>query len=141
MAGLDAFGTAFQMGDGAAPEVFTALANCTGITPPGIERETIDVTSHGSPEQWMEFIAGLKNGGEVSLELNYDPREHDVPLQEQLASDGDPRNFKIVWPKQLGEWSFAAVMTGFAPDAPYDDKLSAEVKFQVSGKPTMTPGV
>lgn len=140
MAGLDAFGTAFQIGDGADPEVFTAIANVTNITPPSIEREALDVTAHDSPDQYMEFRGGLKNGGEVSLELNYDPREHDVPLQDQLAG-GDPRNYRVVWPGALGSWEFAAVMTGFSPEAPYDDKLTAEVTFQVSGKPTMTPGV
>ncbi|MDT3395433.1 phage tail tube protein [Streptomyces sp. B1866] len=139
MAGLDAFGTQLQRSDMATPTAtFTAIANVTSITPPALARETLDTTTHGSPDGWREYIGGLKDGGEVSIDINYDPRLHD-----QLAADfGDanPRDYKVVWPGTLGSWSFAAVMTGFQPSAPHDDKLSATVTFQVSGEPTLTPG-
>ena len=140
MAGLDAFGTQLKRGDGATPtEVFTAIANVTDITPPALERETLDVTSHGSPDAWREHIGGLKDGGEVEIEINYDPREHDALVAD--LEDEDPRNYKVVWPKSLGEWSFAAILTNFEPEAPHDDKLAASLTFKVSGKPTITTGV
>ncbi|MFD6874534.1 MULTISPECIES: phage tail tube protein [unclassified Streptomyces] len=139
MAGLDAFGTQLQRGDGATPsENFTPIANVTDITPPEIERETIDVTAHDSPDAWREFIGGLKDGGEVSIDVNYDPREHDLLLAD--FADSQPRNYKIVWPGTLGEWAFGALLTGFAPEAPHDDKLAASLTFKVSGKPTITTG-
>lgn len=138
MAGLDAFGTQLQRGDGAGPEVFEAIANVTDITPPGLERETLDVTSHGSPDAWREFIGGLKDGGEVEIEINYDPREHDALIAD--FEDDEPRNYKVVWPKALGSWEFAAVLTNFEPEAPHDDKLAASLTFKVSGKPTITTG-
>lgn len=136
MAGKDAFGTAFQTEDPVTPGTFTDVADVSNITPPGIARDTIEVTSHGSPDGWKEYLGGLKDGGEVTIEVNYDPTKHDV-----LAGDldtGDPKNYKIVFPGTLGEWAFTAVLTGFAPEAPVDDKLSAELTYQVSGKPTLT---
>lgn len=138
MAGLDAFGTQLQRGDGAGSETFTAIANVTDITPPGLERETLDVTSHGSPEAWREFIGGLKDGGEVEIEINYDPREHDGLIAD--LNDTAPRNYKVVWPQNLGDWAFKAVMKGFEAEAPHADKLAASVTFKVSGKPTITTG-
>lgn len=138
MAGLDAFGTQLQRGDGATPEVFTPLANVTDITPPGLERETYDVTAHDSEDAWREFIGGLKDGGEVELDLNYDPREHDSLIAD--FSDAVPRNYKVVWPGTLGNWTFKAVITGFEPEAPHDDKLAASVTYKVSGKPTIVTG-
>lgn len=138
MAGLDAFGTQLQRGDGATPEVFTPLANVADITPPGIERETYDVTAHDSPEAWREFIGGLKDGGEVEIEVNYDPREHDNLIAD--FADSAPRNYKIVWPGTLGNWAFAAILTNFEPEAPHDDKLAASLTFKVSGKPVITTG-
>lgn len=139
MAGLDAFGTQLQRGDGATPEVFTPLANVTDITPPGIERETYDVTAHDSPDAWREFIGGLKDGGEVEIDINYDPREHDALIAD--FADTAPRNYKCVWPGTLGNWAFGAILTNFEPEAPHDDKLAASAKFKVSGKPVLTPGV
>ncbi|WP_060877797.1 phage tail tube protein [Streptomyces scabiei] len=138
MAGLDAFGTQLQRGDGATPEVFTPIANVTDITPPGIERETYDVTAHDSEDAWREFIGGLKDGGEVELDLNYDPREHDSLLAD--FADAVPRSYKVVWPGTLGNWAFKAIITNFEPEAPHDDKLAASVTYKVSGKPTITTG-
>ncbi|WP_031104276.1 phage tail tube protein [Streptomyces sp. NRRL S-146] len=139
MAGLDAFGTQLQRGDGATPtETFMAIANVTDITPPGLERETLDVTSHGSPDAWREFIGGLKDGGEVEIDINYDPREHDSLIAD--FGDTAPRNYLVVWPLELGTWAFAAVLTNFEPEAPHDDKLAASLTFKVSGKPEITTG-
>ncbi|MFH8369198.1 phage tail tube protein [Streptomyces sp. NPDC018031] len=138
MAGLDAFGTQLQRSDMAGSPTFTAIANVTSITPPALARETLDMTTHGSPDQYREYIGGIKDGGEVSIDINYDPRLHD-PLVADLDDD-EPRDYRVVWPGTLGSWEFSAVMTGFEPDAPHDDKLSASVTFQVSGKPVLTPG-
>jgi predicted secreted protein len=140
MAGLDAFGTQLQRGDGATPtETYSPIANVTDIKPPAIERETYDTTAHDSEDGWREFIGGLKDGGEVEIEVNYDPREHDGLISD--LSDALPRSYKVVWPGTLGEWSFKAIMTGFEAEAPHDDKLAATLKFKVSGKPTITTGV
>ncbi|MDX3235651.1 phage tail tube protein [Streptomyces sp. ME03-5709C] len=137
MAGIDGFGTQLKRGDGGGPEAFTAIANATGISGPGLSRETIDVTAHDSPDQWMEFVGGLKDGGEVSLDVNYDPSEHDALVAD--FDDEEPRNYQLVFPDpDETTWTFAAILTGFEPDAPYDDKLSASLTFKVSGKPTLS---
>jgi predicted secreted protein len=137
MAGIDGFGTQLKRGDGGSPETFTAIADPTGISGPGLSRNTIDVTSHGSPDQWMEFLGGLKDGGEVSVDINYDPANHDTLVDD--FDDAAPRNYQLVFPDDDSTtWSFGAIITGFEPDAPYDDKLSASLTFKVSGKPTLS---
>lgn len=135
MSGLDAFGTQLQRGDGALPEVFTAIANVTNISGPGLEREVMDVTAHDSPDQWEEAIGGIKRSGEVSLDINYDPSVHNSLLAD--FDDQDPRNYKLVFPDTPPSiWTFKAILKGFEPDAPHDDKLAASITFKVSGKPT-----
>ncbi|MEW2383381.1 phage tail tube protein [Micromonospora sp. NPDC047707] len=137
MAGIDGFGTQFQRGDGADPEVFTAIGNCTNISGPGLSRETLDVTAHDSPDAWMEFVGSLKDGGEVSLDVNYDPDKHDALVAD--LDDDEPRNYRLVFPTTAAaQWAFGAVMTGFEPSAPYDDKLTATLTFKVSGKPVLS---
>lgn len=140
MAGIDGFGAQLKRGDGATPtEVFTAIADPTNISGPGLSRETIDVTSHGSPDGWMQFLGGLKDGGEVSVDVNYDPGNHDALVAD--FDDSAPRHYQIVFPDdQATTWSFGAILTGFEPEAPYDDKLAASLTFKVSGKPTIAPG-
>jgi len=137
VAGLDAFGTQLKRGDGAGPEVFTAIARVSNISPPSTARETYDVTAHDSPDAWREFIGGLKDGGEVSIDVQYTPSVHDVLLDDY--DDDEPRNYQVVFPDtDATTWSFAAVMNGFSSQAPVDDKLSATITFKVSGKPVLS---
>src|SRR4051794_4304177 len=93
MAGIDGFGTILKRGDGEEPEVFTAIANLTTVEDGGRTRNTIDVTAHDSPNQYMEFVGGLIDPGEVTVDINYDPAVHDV-LESDLE-DTDPRNYQI----------------------------------------------
>lgn len=137
MAGINGFGTSFERGDGADPEVFTAIAEPTNISGPGITREALDVTSHQSPNAYMEFVGGLKDPGEVTVDVRYDPAEHDSLLAD--FEDPEPRNYRIVWPDPATTtWTFAAIMTGFEPEGPYDDALSASLTFKVTSKPTLS---
>jgi predicted secreted protein len=137
MAGVNAFGAELRRGDGEDPEVFTALADLTSISGPSISRETIDVTSHGSPNAWMEFIGGLKDPGEVSADVNYDPAEHDTLVAD--FNEDAPINYQLAFPTSPETvWSFPAILTGFEPDAPFDDKLSASLTFKVTGEPSLS---
>ncbi|MGW9249754.1 phage tail tube protein [Streptomyces badius] len=137
MAGMDGFGVQLKRGDGEDPEVFTAIADITNLSGPGLSRETLDVTSHGSPDGWMEFLGGLKDPGEVSADINYQPALHDTLVAD--FDDTAPRNYQIVFPDTgATTWSFPAIITGFEPEAPYDDKAAASLTFKVSGKPVIS---
>ena len=140
MSGRDAFGTLFKRGDGATPtEAFTTIANVTNIGGPDRSRETIDVTAHDSPGGWMEFLGGLKDGGEVSLDINYDPAEVSHDLDDDF-DDADPRNYQIViLPGTDDEytWSISGIMTALGDEFPYDDKMARSMTIKVSGKPTL----
>lgn len=139
MAGLDAFGIALKRSDMATPTAtFTTIGNVTSVSGPEIERETYDVTAHDSTSGWREFIGGLKDGGEVSLELNYDPRKHDVLVSD--FEDATQRDYKMTFPGTLGEWALKLILTGFSQESPVDDKMTAELTFKVSGKPVITMG-
>ena len=130
MSGENAFGTQLLRYNGAT---FVAIASITSLSGPGLSRETIDVTAHDSPDAWMEFIGGLKDGGEVSADINRRPGVHDLLIQD--FSDDDPRSYRMQWPTG-NYWEFDAILTGYEPDSPYDDKLSASLTWKVTGKPS-----
>ncbi|MEU3161409.1 phage tail tube protein [Streptomyces griseoincarnatus] len=139
MAGMDGFGVQLKRGDGAEPEVFTKIADVTSLNPPNISRETLDVTSHDSPNGWMQFLGSLKDPGEVSADVNYQPSEHDLLVSD--FEDATPRNYQIVFPDaDVTTWEFPAILTAFEPETPYDDKATASLTWKVSGKPTITTG-
>lgn len=128
-------GSAFAIGDGGGPEVFTDVAEVFAITPPNLTRDTVDATHMASTEKWREFIAGLRDAGEVSISLNFVPggAAQDA-LTAKFASD-TASNFRITFPNAEA-WIFAGLMTGFAPEDPLDGKMTATARFKLTGKPT-----
>lgn len=142
MAAIDAFGTALQRSDMASSPTFTEVANVTSISGPTISRETYDVTAHDQADDYREFIGGLKDGGEISMDINFDPAgevTHDdsTGLLADLE-DTDARNYKLVFPDGTTEWAFTAILNQFDAEHPVDGTVSASVTFKISGKPTLT---
>lgn len=141
MSGRDAFGTQFLRGSGGSPsETFAAIANVLSISAPNRTRETIDVTDHSSDDGFQEYIGGLKDGGEVSLELNYDPSEASHDLDGDF-NDAAPRSYRIIiLPGTEDEhtWDFKGILTELSEEFPYDDKMTRSVTIKVSGKPVLT---
>lgn len=138
MSGLDGFGTTLARSNMAGSPVFTDLAGITNISGPGISREVLDVSAHDSPDGYREFLGGIKDPGEVSLDVNYDPKVHDVWMDD--LDDTVPRDYIITYSDGSTE-EFKALLTNFEPSAPFDDKLSASATFKVTGKPESTPAV
>jgi predicted secreted protein len=136
MAGRAAYGVKLERSDMAATPVFTPIANMVNLGGPEMERETIDVTAHDSPNSYREFIGSLIDAGEVSVELNYEPEDHDVLIED--FEDTEPRDYRITWPGGQA-WQIKALLTGFSPEGPHDDKLAAEVTLKVTGKPEIIP--
>ena len=139
---IGAFGTLLKIGDGATPtENFTTIAEVSNISGPGLSMDTIDVTSHSSADGWREYIAGQLEAGEITFDINYIPTEVTHNLAKGLLGDlaaKTRRNFQLVFPDAGSTtWKFTALVTGFEPSEPVDDKLAASVSLKLSGKPTL----
>jgi len=141
MTDVAAYGTQLKLGDGASPEVFTVIAQVTSIGGPNLEMDALDVTAHDSTAGWREFIGGLLSGGEVSLEINYDPVGGTHDASTGLIAELEGRtisNYQLVFPDAATTtWEFTALVTRFSPSAPVADKLTASITLQVSGQPTL----
>lgn len=137
--GISAFGTTLKIGDGATPEVFSAIAEVTNVGGPGMSMDTVDITSHGSAGGWKEYAGGLLDGGEIKLELNFLPGNTSQQSLSTALSARSKKNFKLVFPDTPATtWSFAAFVTNFEPSAPVDGKLGASVTLKITGQPTLT---
>ena len=134
-------GTLFQAGDGAGPGVFTTRAQVRSISGPSLKNNALDVSEHDGPLPYMEFIPGLNDPGEVTIELLFDPAD---PTQDEGGPDGllftynaaALRNYAIVWPDTAGTtWEFEAIITAYEPGAAVDDALTATLTFKLAGAP------
>jgi predicted secreted protein len=115
------------------PGTYAAVANIRDLDGPGIEVEEVDSSSRSSG--WMTFRPGMKNGGEVSLDVVYDPALHTT----LRATIGTTKNWKIVMPDTgAEEWAFSGFVKQFSPSAPLNDALTADITIKVSGEVTFT---
>jgi len=62
-------------------------------------------------------------------------------LDDHLIADmknRTKRNYELIFPDVgVTTWPFTALVTGFEPDEPVDDALSASVTLKITGKPTL----
>ena len=118
---------------------YRKLLELTNLSGPSQTAETIDMTSHDSADGYKEFIAGLRDGGEISIEGNFVPSDSagQIAFHTDLQA-GTRRTCWIVMPMSVGgSLLFTAMASGFEGSYPMDSKISISGALKVSGKPTL----
>lgn len=132
-------GVLLKIEDDSSPQNLVTIAEITAINGFEITRDWADATHSQSPEKWREFIAGLKDAGEFSAELNFVPGATGTTLLLAQFDKDTPTACEIYIPTATPyKWAFEAGLSGFGFDAPVDEKMTASVTFKITGKPTLT---
>ena len=132
---ISGFGTKFNWNT-------VEIAEATNITGPSQSGDMIDVTSHDSPSAFREFVAGLRNGGDISIEGNFIKGD---PGQIAMHTDfqaGTKRAWIIKLPGWVGgvpQISGFGFVTAFDLTYPLEDKIGFSATVKVTGIPTLTP--
>lgn len=128
-------GTQIQSGnEDGPPETFTAIPSVGTITGPSDEFEEIDVTTHDSPGGSRELVAGLRDFGELSFEIMWDPED---PLHARLASDAEARKvrtYHLVLPNTAqSTFTFEAFVKGRPGELPVDGVAKQNITLRITG--------
>ncbi|WPY93157.1 phage tail tube protein [Limimaricola variabilis] len=127
------FGAVFGI-EGATPGTYAPAAEVIAITPPSRSREAIDATHLNSPDAYREFIAGIMEGGEASLTLNFEPSETDTLVDAFEAGKG---KYEIIFPNGV-KMQFSGIFTSYELGELVDnDKMTATCTIKQSGKATL----
>jgi hypothetical protein len=138
-------GAVLQRGDGTSPENFVDVVGIKSMSGPSISRDTHDTTDMSSP-QYRTFTGGLVDGGEITFEGNFLPRD---PTQYQepgglmgefdFGSCDSLRNWRLLIPDCAGEpesyLEFSAILTAMGLEFPMDDVMSFSGSLKISGRP------
>jgi predicted secreted protein len=117
---------------------WAAVAEVTNITPPSDTVDSVDVTHMQSPNRTREFIPGLADPGECSMEMNFVPGSAtDVQLRTLKAS-GTKAKWRITWPNAV-IWVFSGFITGVEATGPVDDKMGVTATIKVTGAVAPSP--
>jgi Lambda phage tail tube protein, TTP len=119
-----------------SPDNMVDIAEVTNITPPSFSLDQVDVTHMASPNFTREFIPGLIDPGEASLDINFVPgNASDLRIQELMAlpiSAVRSRQMRITFPNHV-TWTFQGIVTGYESSVPVDDKMAATITIKVTG--------
>ena len=127
------YGTRVQRGNSATPPVFTDVGELVEFGPPGLSRDTVEVTHSRSPDRFKEYIGALIDAGELSFTIQFsDPSVLDTLIADMRVKTPVP--YRYIWPS-LDQWDFAALITAIEPDTSIEDKMTASVTAKLSGKP------
>lgn len=123
-------GTVFKRGE-------VAVAEITAISGPNITRGTIDVTNLDSTNGYREFIGAFRDGGEVTLSMNF-TMETWQDFKDDIDND-DPVAYSIVLGNtEENTFGFDALVTSLGMAIPFDDKVSSDVTLKIDGQLTIT---
>ncbi len=126
---VSGYGVAITFGGNAVGE--------TMITGPENSRDQLDATTNSSASASREFIPGLKDGGEVTLEGNWVPA--DVGQVALLASynNGTTEACVITYPTTPSKTaSFNGFVSNWTINPPHDEKLTFSSTIKISGPVT-----
>lgn len=111
---------------------YVAVAELLKVTPPQYSRDAVETTHMQSTGRYREFIPGMLNGGEVTLEISFTPSAADVILA--ALENNSLGSFRITHQSGITV-TFSAVPTNYNPGLTIDDRNTASVTLKVSGKP------
>ncbi len=131
------YGTKYRVWDaGATPSAaLVELGEVVSVTPPEQAGDRVEATHMASPNRRREYVAGLIDPGEASVELNWVPGSDTDELIRSLLDSGESVQHQIEFPNGVTV-SFDAVITGYSKAVPIDDRMTATVTVSVSGDET-----
>lgn len=114
----------------------TTPAEVTDVQGPSIVADTIDVTNHASTDAFREFVAGLLDGGEVTVSANFIKADHTGLFTALKARAAVACTLTLAG--SLGAFGFDAIVAGLTTGAPVEDKVSLEITLKITGVVTFT---
>lgn len=122
----------FYLGTAASPQVLTAMEEVVSVSGIGKTNNLVDVTNFDSPSGTREYIAGLADGDEFTVECNYKPGATMQTAAMTAVDSGATRKAKLTYQgsSPLRNWSFDVVCMGYtlAPSATEQNKMSFTYK-------------
>lgn len=125
-----AFGTIFKLGS-------TTVGNLNSVSGPEFSADTIDVTTHDSEDAYREFIQGLRDGGEISVEGDLTTTNSSDVLEQFNTTSVVTATIDLPTTPSVSRFTASVICTAFSTEAPIDDRIPFSSTFKVSGKPEL----
>lgn len=125
----------FYLGTNASPQVLTAIEEVRSVSGVGQVNSLVDATNFDSPANSREYIAGLADGSEITVECNYVPGATMQVAAMTAVEAGATRKARLTYTAASPEkrFSFDVVCLGYEV-APSPTEVNAiTFTFKITG--------
>lgn len=110
---------------------WTNVARIRSLKPPKITAKDIDITCLDSPDEFEEFLAGLGNGGELEMTVEYNTTATATLYTKFRVT----QHYRIVYVSASG-WQFEGFINEIGDDEVVNGQtVTNTIKVKVTGKP------
>jgi|PlaIllAssembly_1097288.scaffolds.fasta_scaffold257198_2 hypothetical protein len=124
-------GTQFALGS-------TTVAELTNISFPGFSSDDIDVTTHNSADYARQFIKGLTDAGEITLEGYFNYTDYVTMYAGQWTLSLYSATIAVPTKPSATKWLANVYVKGLEGSSPFDDKIEFSATCKITGKPSLT---
>ena len=118
-------------------DTWDEVAEVINITPPQKSREAVESTHLQSPDKYNEYLKGMKDGGEPTITMAYLGDATHISLDDDLE-DEEIHDYRITYPDG-SQFEFRGFPSAINPsEIAVNERLTVEVTFRTTGKPTWT---
>ena len=116
---------------------FVDVGQVRDISGPSMTQDAVEVTARDT-SKWRAFTPGLRDGGEVTFDLIYDPNlaSHSATNTTtglvNFLLTGTAKTFRLVM-SDSNYFSFSGIVTAFTPESPLEDAMTASCTIKVTG--------
>lgn len=134
------WGGKVYLGTSALESTLTLLSEVVDTSFPQDETDEVEVTHLASPGRRKEFISGLIDGGDCTINLNYTPGSATDLLLTAARDAGTTRSVRFVIPSEVGDgsadWNIttSGFVKRYAPESmSAGEKINAVAVIRITG--------
>jgi len=111
------------------------IGNIISVSIGGRTRDMIDKSSMDSVSQFREFMAGMADDGELTVEFNFDDGADSVAVDTAFTAATSQ-----VWTLDMGTktWAITGIISALSVTDPFDEKITMSMTIKATGKGTWT---
>lgn len=109
-----------------------AIGQIVSLDGPSIEVDDVEITSIASTNGWKEFIAGLKDAGEISGTLVYKEAEAETVID---AMGGAAEVWTLLF-SDGSNFACSGYLKAQGTASPIEDRIEQTFSIKLSGEPT-----
>lgn len=124
---------------------YVDIAQVRDISGPSMSVDAVEVTARDT-SKWRAFTPGLRDGGEVTFDLIYDPdlASHSATNSTtglvHFLLNGTTKTYRLVMSQSGGDYfEFSGIVTAFTPESPLEDAMTASCTIKITGAVSFTP--